>query len=239
MSSKTKIALAVLLGFIFISSMPFLLLCILKRAPSAITALPQIRITIPEGYSSRDIAEKFVGFKNFNKDNFLKIADGKEGYLFPDTYFFTLLETEEEIIKKMEDNFKEKAGDVKPEIIVMASILEKEALTPEDKKIVSGILWKRLETGMLLQVDAVFAYIIDKKSSDLTLDDLKIDSPYNTYLYKGLPPAPICNPGIESIEAALNPTSSSYWYYLSDKNLNIHFAKNFDEHKLNKAKYLR
>jgi UPF0755 protein len=139
----------------------------------------------------------------------------------------------------MESNFKEKAGDVEPEIIVMASILEKEALTPEDKKIVSGILWKRLETGMLLQVDAVFMYIMGKKSSDLTLGDLKIDSPYNTYLYKGLPPSPICNPGIESIEASLNPTASSYWYYLSDKNLNIHFAKNFDEHKLNKAEYLR
>lgn len=215
---------------------------------------PQVKITIPEGYSVKDIAEKFVGFKNFNKDNFLKIAGGKEGYLFPDTYFFTSLETEEEIIKKMESNFKEKAVPILTQgvnnrgssisseigsVIIMASILEKEALTLEDKKIVSGILWKRLETGMLLQVDAVFVYIMGKKSSDLTLDDLKIDSPYNTYLYKGLPLAPICNPGIESIEAALNPTASSYWYYLSDKNLNIHFAKNFNEHKLNKAKYLR
>jgi cell division protein YceG involved in septum cleavage len=89
MSSKTKIALAVLLGFIFISSMPFLLLYVLKRTPSAVMFPPQVKITIPEGYSVKDIAEKFVGFKNFNKDNFLKIANGKEGYLFPDTYFFT------------------------------------------------------------------------------------------------------------------------------------------------------
>jgi UPF0755 protein len=101
----------------------------------------------------------------------------------------------------------------------MASLLEKEAQTIEDKKIISGILWKRLSADMLLQVDA-------------SLD-------YDTYSYKGLPLAPICNPGIDSIQASLNPVDSPYWYYLSDKNSNIHYSKTFEEHKINKAKYLR
>jgi len=199
--------------------------------------LLQVKVTIPEGYTVKDIAEKFNRFDNFNKENFLKIA--KEGYLFPDTYFLTGKETEKNIVKKMEENFKKKTGDVEPKIVIMASLLEKEARTIEDKKIISGILWKRLEARMPLQVDAVFPYIINKISTELTLDDLKIDSLYNTYLYKGLPPAPICNPGLESIEAAKNPTDSLYWYYLSDSKNNIHYAKTFEEHKLNKIRYIR
>lgn len=200
-------------------------------------SLLQVKVTIPEGYTVKDIAEKFNRFNNFDKENFLKIA--KEGYLFPDTYFLTGKETEENIIKKMEENFKIKAGEARPEIIIMASLLEREARTIEDRKIISGILWKRLEAGMPLQVDAIFSYIIDKTSAELTLDDLKIDSLYNTYLYKGLPLAPICNPGLDAIDAAENPIDSLYWYYLSDKNSIIHYAKTFEEHKQNKFRYLR
>ncbi len=125
-------------------------------------------------------------------------------------------ETENDVVKIMEDNFKKKVGQSKSEIIIMASLLEKELKTIEEKKITSGILWKRLKADMPLQVDA---------------------EP-DTYLYKGLPPAPICNPGLESIEAALNPIESEYWYYLSDKAGVTHFAKTFEDHKLNKARYL-
>ncbi len=176
--------------------------------------LVPVRITIPEGYNLEDIATKFRVFKNFDKENFLKIA--REGYLFPDTYFLTGRETEEDIIKIMEDNFKKRAGEVKPEILIMASLLEKESKISEERKIISGILWKRLEAGMPLQVDAEL----------------------DTYLYKELPSAPICNPGLDSIEAALNPVESEHWYYLHDKNGIIHYAKTFEEHKINKAKYL-
>jgi UPF0755 protein len=92
---------------------------------------------------------------------------------------------------------------------------------------------------MPLQVDASFVYLFDKESSELTQDDLKTDSPYNTYKYKGLPPGPICNPGLDAINAAQTPKDSPYWYYLSDRNGLIHFAKTFEEHKMNKYKYLR
>jgi UPF0755 protein len=179
--------------------------------------LAQVRVTIPEGYTNKDIAERFKRFENFDKDIFFSIAKDKEGYLFPDTYFFTGRETEKEVVAKMEDNFKKKVGEIKPEVLVMASLLEKESKLPEEKKIISGILWKRLEVGMPLQVDAEL----------------------DTYRYKELPPRPISNPGLESIEAAKNPVASEYWYYLHDKNGNIHYAKTFEEHKINKEKYLR
>lgn len=121
----------------------------------------------------------------------------------------------------------------------MASLLEEEARTTETRKMVSGILWKRLSAGMPLQVDAVFPYIIGKNTFEITLKDLEFDSPYNTYKYKGLPPGPISNPGKDSILAAIYPTKSDYWFYLSDKNGLMHYAITFDEHKINKAKYLK
>ncbi|MFA4890318.1 MAG: endolytic transglycosylase MltG [Candidatus Paceibacterota bacterium] len=176
---------------------------------------PQIRITIPEGYTTKDIAERLKNFRNFNKEEFLKIAEDKEGYLFPDTYFFTSKEMPEEIIEKMENNFKVKAGDVQKDILIMASIIEKEARNKEDRRIISGILWKRLKINMPLQVD-VSLY---------------------TYDNKGLPPMPICNPGLDAIDAAKNPVDSKYWYYLSDKKGVTHFARTFEEHKRNRAKY--
>ena len=137
----------------------------------------------------------------------------------------------------MRDNFKKKAGDVSKDIVIMASLIEKEVPDSDDRKIVSGILWKRLDIGMPLQVDAVFPYLTGRR--EILSDDLKIDSPYNTYLYKGLPPGPIANPGLDAIEAARNPKSSSYFYYLSGKDGKTHFAKTFAEHLKNKEKYLR
>jgi UPF0755 protein len=178
--------------------------------------LVPIRVTIPEGYCASDIANKLSSFKNFNEKNFLNLASLKEGYLFPDTYFLTGKENESDIIKIMSDNFKAKAGDPKYDILVMASILEKEVKEEKDLHIVSGILWKRISADMPLQVDA---------------------EP-ETYKYKGLPLAPICNPGLNTIEAAKNPVSSPYWYYLSDKNGVIHYAKTLVEQNANKAKYL-
>ena len=120
----------------------------------------------------------------------------------------------------------------------MASIIEKEVADYKDRRIVSGILWKRLKAGMPLQVDAVFPYI-KGKAGRVFFEDLKIDSPYNTYLYKWLPPTPICNPGLDAIDAARNPVESPYWYYLSDKKGITYFASTFDGHKINRAKYLR
>ncbi len=133
----------------------------------------------------------------------------------------------------------EKFGKPVSEIVILASLLEEEASTSEDRRIVSGILWKRLSMGMLLQVDATFQYINGKGSLELTLDDLKIDSPYNTYKYKGLPPTPISNPGLDSIRAAVIPTKTNYLYYLSERDGTMHYATTFAEHLRNKARYLR
>lgn len=221
--------------YLFKDSVPLFL--IIERLADADFGFMPLKITIPEGYTAGDIAGAFSGFENFNKDKFLKMAEGREGYLFPDTYFFTSKETPEEILNKMENNFKTKAGEVSKDVLIMASIIEKEAGKQGDRKIISGILWKRLKEGMLLQVDAVFDYLLDKESFEITQDDLKMDSLYNTYKHKGLPPTPICNPGLDAIDAAKNPEDSPYWYYLSDKKGTIHFAKTFEEHKQNRARY--
>jgi len=175
---------------------------------------------------------------------------GLEGYLFPDTYEINKGDNIEEIVKKMLNNFGRKLtsklreeikNQGKPifEIINMASLIEKEVQTSEDKKLVSGILWKRLKNNIPLQVDATISYITGKKTTKISFEETKIDSPYNTYKYKGLPLGPICNPGLESIEAALYPKNSDYWYYLSTQDGETIFSKTFKEHNLAKEKYLK
>ena len=209
-----------------------------------------IKITIPEGLSNRQIASLLSkNIDGFDKEKFLSLAQDKEGYLFPDTYFFEPEAKPEHIIETMTENFDRKiknismdigfSGKKLKELLTMASILEEEARTEETRKKIADILWRRIDKGMPLQVDASFVYIMGKGSADLSLEDLKIDSPYNTYKYKGLPPGPITNPGLDAILAAIHPISNPYWFYLSDKEGNMHYAKTFDEHKANKAKYLR
>jgi UPF0755 protein len=210
-----------------------------------------VKITIPEGLNSSEIADIYA--KNlpfFDKQKFLDIVTTKklEGYLFPDTYFFMPSTNEQAIIDLMTSNYADKiaplAADIKKsghseaDIITMASILEEEARTTEDRKIVAGILWKRISLGMALQVDSSFKYINGKTTATLTTDDLKIDSPYNTYTHRGLPPTAISNPGLETIEDALNPTKTPYLYFLSGNDGNMHYAATLDEHNANKAKYL-
>jgi UPF0755 protein len=200
----------------------------------------KIKVTIPEGSTVKEIEEK-LGIK--------LPGENLEGYLFPDTYYFPVDVTGEEVVKIMRENFEkkispykegiEKSGKTLKEIIIMASLIEKEVKTKEEKELVSGILWKRLESGIPLQVDATITYITGKKTTKISLEDLKIDSPYNTYKYKGLPPGPICNPGLESILAALYPKDSDYWYYLSTPEGKTLFFKTLEEHNLAKAKYLK
>lgn len=208
------------------------------------------KITLPEGLSRSEMANVLRAMlPNFDTDTFMEDTKTDEGYLFPDTYFFFATATSGPVVRSIKENFEKKTRDVKEEtrtlgkdwgsIIIMASILEEEAATPEDRRIVSGILWKRIKKGMRLQVDATFAFTIGKGSLELTMEDLKSNSPYNTYLFKGLPPTPISNPGLDAIIAALKPKETPYFYYLSDKNGVIHYAENFEDHKKNKALYLR
>ena len=232
-----------------------------------------IKITIPEGYNIEQIDTRLAGagliekekFINFDTENFQFSTlpssasrgwvfnfhvSGLEGFLFPDTYYFSPFVTTEEIARVFLDNFDKKlTSDLREEIerqdkeifeiITMASLLEKEIRATEDKKMVSGILWKRLESGMPLQVDATIIYITGKKTTKVSISETKIDSPYNTYRYRGLPVSPICNPGLDSIRAAIYPESSKYWYYLSTPQGETIFSRTLKEHNIAKAKYLR
>ena len=184
-----------------------------------------------------------------------------EGFLFPDTYYTNKpigdLESGEEtgldvieVIRKMLDTFGQRLSqelreEIKEqeksvfEIVTMASLLEKEVRNLEDKKTVAGILWKRLKNDMPLQVDATITYLTGKKSTKVSIEETKIDSPFNTYKYKGLPLGPICNPGLESIEAALFPKETEYWFYLSTPEGKTIFSETLKEHNIAKQKYLK
>jgi len=229
---------------------PLNLFSIVNRLSRGFFGLTPVKITILEGLTSKEMSKIFAKkFPEFNPDIFLEEASEKEGYLFPDTYYFLPNVQAEGIIKAMEDNFYQKIKEVQEdiekseysleEIIIMASILEEEGITFHDRKMISGILWNRIKIDMPLQVDAVFPYIIGKNTYQISLEDLKVESPYNTYLNKGLPPGPITNPGFNSIVAALNPIESDYLYYLSDRQHNLYYAKTFEGHKRNRVLYLR
>ncbi|MEK7510413.1 MAG: endolytic transglycosylase MltG [Patescibacteria group bacterium] len=172
-----------------------------------------------------------------------------EGYLFPDTYKAELETSREDTVEMMLQNFAKKlAPEIREEIkkqgktifevVTMASLLEKEVKRKEEKELVAGILWKRLEHGIPLQVDATILYITGNQDGEIFKQDLQIDSPYNTRRYRGLPPGPISNPGLESILAAVHPKQSKYWYYLSTPEGETLFSKTLAEHNQKKAKYL-
>jgi UPF0755 protein len=178
-----------------------------------------------------------------------------EGYLFPDTYRVFADDTPQDVIRRMLANFHVRIqeanvpsealvkGEVKPgrtldQIIIMASIIEREVQKPEDMATVAGILWKRNDAEMGLDADATVRFALEKWDGGLTVQDLAIDSPYNTRRYRGLPPGPISNPGLAAIMAAINPKESEYWYYLSAQDGTTIYAKTNDEHNANKAKYL-
>lgn len=208
------------------------------------------RITFPEGFSVKEMGERIsLVFPELDIERFQVLASPFEGYLFPDTYSFFPSVRNEAIVETMRNNFYKKiapyeeeikkSGRTQEEIIIMASILEKEARGVKDNTLISGILWKRFDMGMRLQVDAPFLYLLGKESSELTRADLQIDSPYNTYRYEGLPPSPINNPGIASIEAALRPQESPYLFYLHNKEGQVFYGKTYQEHLQNIKNHLR
>ena len=180
-----------------------------------------------------------------------------EGYLFPDTYRIYASSSVDEIITRMLSNFDEKLtpqmrADIKSQdqtiynIITMASIVEKEAPIDyrrqdnQDAKIIAGIFWNRLKNGQALESDATLSYILNDNESQHSGESLTVDSPYNTYKYRGLPPGPISNPGLLAIAAAIYPTASPYNYFLTTPGKNqVIYARTYAEHLQNKAKYLR
>ncbi len=218
------------------------------RLIKGIHGLDRIKITIPEGANIHNIADIVSkSIPKFDKKVFLDIASTSEGYLFPDTYFFYTNATAPLVFETLHDAFDQRissiinnivlSGRTKEDIVNMASIIEKEANDKEDRRIISGILWKRLDNDMPLQVDVSIIYITSRTS--VTIEDTKIDSPYNTYKNKGLPITPISNPGLDAILASAGPTPSKYFYYLSDKDGVTHYAIDYEGHLENKRKYLK
>jgi UPF0755 protein len=223
-----------------------------------------LEITIIEGWNENDIAGYLNKLKICSKEEFLEamkdsssdypILSDKptkadlEGYIFPDTYKLgddfspeiiiqkTLSNLGKKITQELRDEIS-KQNKSFFEILTMASLIEKEVITKTDKAIVSGILWKRLDSGMPLQVDATINYLSGRQG--ISQEDLSIDSLYNTYKYAGLPPGPICNPGLDSIIAAVHPQKTAYWYYLSKPDKTTIFSKTLREHNIAISKYLK
>lgn len=219
-----------------------------------------IWVTIPEGLRKDEIAtllgEEFNngGNSTFSALEFINLCIGEnfidtlglsvsvsdlEGFLFPDKYAFKMDSTASDVIEKMIENFKEKVGySYTYDDIIIASIVEREGYNNEDRGIISGIIQKRLREGWLLQVDATLLYYAKDWSHTITQEDKNSDNPYNTYKVIGLPPTPICNPGLESIHATQNPVSTEYYYYIHDNDKIAHYARNLAEHNTNVSKYL-
>jgi len=208
-----------------------------------------VKIRVLEGATVREVTELLAtNIPDFDAVSFERQTRGKEGYLFPDTYFFMPGQGVEAILGVFANNFSKNIAKIQKqidsfgqplsEVVVMASLLEREAPKTYDRRVIAGILWKRIKIGMPLQVDAVFPYIIGKNTYELTRTDLKVDSPYNTYLYKGLPPGAIANPSLDALLAAVTPIQTSYLYYLSDRSGNMHYSTTYDQHLVAKGKYI-
>jgi len=227
-------------------------------------------IKIIEGWNNRDIASYFAKEGLFKKERFLqevkkvdKYANNfkflqeipksydMEGYLFPDTYKIYKKADLEDVVYKMLNNFDKKItpqmrADIESknkslyEIMIMASLIEKEVRKREDMEVVSGIFWNRLKNGQALQSCATLAYVLGENKPVYSTKDTKIDSPYNTYQNPGLPPAPIANPGLQAIKAAINPQETNYNYFLTaTKTEKTIFSRTLREHNINKEKYIK
>lgn len=211
-------------------------------------------VTVVEGLRKEEIAQLLAQSHGIETVAF--ITDASEGKLFPDTYRIPTTTTAKELVALMTNNFVQKAQSelvaaatarklTQQQALTLASLLEREAKSYEDRRVVAGILLNRLAIDMPLQVDATVQYALgfDEAANtwwkkDLTFDDLKIDSPFNTYLNTGLPPSPICNPGLNSLRAITNAVSSKYLFYLTDKHGVMHYATTLEEHNANVKKYL-
>ena len=214
-------------------------------------------LTIKGGQRLEEVAQFFDDpSQTITSRQFLEASQGKEGYLYPDSYKIPRQYSVDRVLEVIQSNFQSKYEQIaaksqpsslnQSEVIILASIIEREARQLESKQMVAGILFNRLEINMPLQVDAAAQYARDSRSprpksywNPATSTDLKIDSPYNTYLYPGLPPAPICSPGQDSIFAALNPTPSDYLFYITGSDNRMYYAQTLSEHNSNIQKYLR
>ncbi|MGL5330200.1 MAG: endolytic transglycosylase MltG [Peptostreptococcaceae bacterium] len=218
-----------------------------------------IKITIPEGSTSMEIIDTLTKKKIGNKDKYKELINNPskfydnyefldsedivslEGFLYPDTYYFKENDSEEKVISTMLSRFKKEYTEsldnrrkemnmTLQEVINLSSIIEKEAVLDKDRPIIASVFYNRLDIDMKLQSDATIQYIFEERKKIVTYKDLEIDSPYNTYLYKGLPPTPIANPGIKSIKAALYPEATKYIYFVAKMDGGNNYSENYEDH---------
>ena len=229
-----------------------------------------LKLTFPEGWRREEMAEYLSSkFKIQNSKlsavEFLSVSEGMEGRLFPETYFVSKETTGGELVARMREMFdrkftvelREKArqrGLSEEDVVILASIVEREVKFDEDRAKVAGLLIKRWQNDWPLEADVTVQYAVATARlpncptaqlsncswwpKKLTNADLEIDSPYNTRKYRGLPPTPICNPGLEALEAVVNYEESPYWFYVSDKDGRIHFSMTLDEHNQKVLEYI-
>jgi UPF0755 protein len=218
-------------------------------------------VTIPEGYSARQIAHRLEAQHLASAADFLDVVwhqsllldntltRGLEGYLYPDTYQFRRGATPDQIATQMTEQFRKKLprdwqsaarrlGYTLPQIVTLASIIENEAKVNSERPIMAGVYYNRLRIGMPLEVDATIEYALPQHKSVLHYSDLAIDSPYNTYTHTGLPPTPISNPGVRSIFAALHPAKTNYLYYVYAGNGHHHFSRTLEQQRAAEQRYL-
>jgi len=217
-------------------------------ARSLTVGTQDIWITIPEGKRAEEIADILEKNMPQYDESWREQLVANEGYLFPDTYLLPKDSTIDLILDTLRGTFNSKYASIdgvseesQEEIVILASMIEREAFTDEEKPVIAGIIQNRLNAGMPLQVDATIQYVKGRPGAwwkPVLLSEYKsVDSPYNTYLSQGLPPGPISNPGLKALEAAANPAETDYLYYLHDKNRQIRYAKTLEEHETNIERY--
>jgi UPF0755 protein len=219
------------------------------------------RVTIPEGLTVNQIAEVLAQSGIVDKDRFLKQAadpallaslaladEGIEGYLFPDTYYFVPFVSEKDVVATMVERFRKAFNSARQqqveefsltphEIVTLASLIEKETAIPSERPLVSAVFHNRLRLNIPLQSDPTVIYGIKNFSGNLTRQDLQSQTPHNTYRIRGLPPTPICNPGLSALEAALNPVPVPYLYFVSKNDGSHLFSVTLAEHNQAVRKY--
>lgn len=213
-----------------------------------------VRITVPEGWRSEEVALKLAQELSIPESEFLRVA--REGYMFPDTYLIPKDASATAVTDIMFENFKSKTvkfdenrlkkrGISTKDLVIIASLVERESKFDDDRPLVASVILNRLKLGMKLDIDATVQYALgyqQKEKSwwkkELTIDDLGIKSPYNTYKNQGLPPSPISNPGLAALEAVYNAPETDYLYYVSDNTGKIHLASDIEGHNINISRYL-
>lgn len=226
---------------------------IINKISSGETSL--VKITIPEGYRAEQIAQYLDGKGSITYQSFITASEGYDGKLFPDTFYITAETTADDAVKLMYDDYLGRINglEMSDDDIILASIVEREAKNDEERAAIAGVYKNRLNIDMKLEADPTVIYgsdsiELDKLSSDskkeykfwksITASEYKnSQNPYNTYIFKGLPPGSICNPGLASMEAAENYQKHNYYYFFHDTDGDIHFSKTSAEHENAIAKY--